>query len=369
MSVKKVLISLGHPAHFQLFKNVIPSLNNKGIKTLIVIRKKDILEDLLKEKKWEYYNILPNERRNGKLNIILSLIQRDLKLLRFCLKEKPDLMIGSTAEITHVGKLLGIPAISVGEDDMDVVPYFYKTVAPFSTCLLFPEVCNMLKWQHKTLKYDSYQELAYLHPTHFTPNKAVVEKYFSVDSPYFILRFSSLAAHHDKGISGISTLMAKKIIDILEPYGNIYITSERKLEEGLEKYRMQINPLEIHHVMAFADIYIGDSQTMAAEAGVLGVPFIRFNDFVGRISYLNELELKYKLGFGIKPENEDELYNRLNELMTLSDRKQIFQDRRLNMLKDKLNTEKLFTWFISNFPLSVTEMKENKSVLNQFYEK
>ena len=42
--------------------------------------------------------------------------------------------------------------------------------------------------------------------------------------------------------------------------------------------------------MAFASLYIGDSQTMAAEAGVLGVPFVRFNDFVGRIGYLRELE-------------------------------------------------------------------------------
>lgn len=51
--------------------------------------------------------------------------------------------------------------------------------------------------------------------------------------------------------------------------------------------------------VAFASLYIGDSQTMAAEAGVLGVPFVRFNDFVGRIRYLRELEDKYRLGFGV----------------------------------------------------------------------
>ena len=55
----------------------------------------------------------------------------------------------------------------------------------------------------------------------------------------------------------------------------------------------------MHHVMAFASLYIGDSQTMAAEAGVLGVPFVRFNDFVGRIGYLRELEDVYELGYGI----------------------------------------------------------------------
>lgn len=53
-------------------------------------------------------------------------------------------------------------------------------------------------------------------------------------------------------------------------------------------------------MMAFASLYIGDSQTMAAEAGILGVPFVRFNDFVGRIGYLRELEDKYELGYRIK---------------------------------------------------------------------
>ena len=79
----------------------------------------------------------------------------------------------------------------------------------------------------------------------------------------------------------------------------IYITSERPLEPQFEKYRIKINPLDMHHVMAFASLDIGDSQTMAAEAGVLGVPFVRFNDFVGRIGYLRELEDTYELGYGI----------------------------------------------------------------------
>ena len=89
------------------------------------------------------------------------------------------------------------------------------------------------------------------------------------------------------------------MIDILAPHGTIYITSERPLEPQFEQYRIRINPLDMHHVMAFASLYIGDSQTMAAEAGVLGVPFVRFNDFVGRIGYLRELEDTYHLGFGV----------------------------------------------------------------------
>ena len=51
---------------------------------------------------------------------------------------------------------------------------------------------------------------------------------------------------------------------------------------SLVKYIINIDPIDIHHIMAYANFHIGDSQTMAAESGVLGIPFIRVNDFVGK---------------------------------------------------------------------------------------
>ena len=38
---------------------------------------------------------------------------------------------------------------------------------------------------------------------------------------------------------------------------------------------MNIDPSDMHHALAFASLYIGDTQTMAAEAAVLGTPSIR----------------------------------------------------------------------------------------------
>ena len=43
---------------------------------------------------------------------------------------------------------------------------------------------------------------------------------------------------------------------VLEPFGTIYITSERPFEPQFEKYRIKINPLDMHHVMAFASLYM-----------------------------------------------------------------------------------------------------------------
>ncbi|MBK7853743.1 MAG: hypothetical protein IPJ79_01455 [Bacteroidetes bacterium] len=66
--------------------------------------------------------------------------------------------------------------------------------------------------------------------------------------------------------------------------------------------------------MYFAHMYIGDSQTMAAEAAVLGTPSIRYNDFVGEISYLEELEHLYQLTFGFKTNNRQGMIDKITEL-------------------------------------------------------
>ena len=191
------------------------------------------------------------------------------------------------------------------------------------------------------------------------------------------MRFASLNAHHDSGIKGINTDIAERLVKILEPFGTIYITSERPLEPQFEKYRIKINPLDMHNVMAFASLYIGDSQTMAAEAGVLGVPFVRFNDFVGRIGYLRELEDVYELGYGIhasvlpadspirrndgslQPSGVEELYKRVEELVAMpsDQRRKLWSERRQTMLSDKIDYAKFLTWFIENYPNSATEVK------------
>ncbi|MDO9153174.1 MAG: DUF354 domain-containing protein [Paludibacter sp.] len=346
----KILIYLGHPAHFHFYKNSIVKWKSAGHTCLILIKKKDVLEDLVQSAGFEYYNILEHGRKDSFIGILVGLLKRSLKLLQYCLKHKPDILTGTSVENSFIGKLLGIPVVNLNEDDAAVVPLYAKLSYPWADVILNPRVCNSGKWDKKAIKYESYHELAYLHPNHFTPNKKIVEKYFSADTPYFIIRLAKLNAHHDHGMKGINDKIAEKIIEILKPHGSIYLTSERPFDCELEQYRINIDPLDMHHVMAFAQIYIVDSQTMAAEAGVLGVPFVRFNDFVGRIGYLNELENHYQLGFGVKTNEPEKLFDVIQMLIALPNREFIFADRRKKMLEDKIDFEKFLTSFIENYP-------------------
>jgi predicted glycosyltransferase len=89
--------------------------------------------------------------------------------------------------------------------------------------------------------------------------------------------------------------------------------------------------------MAMSKMYIGDSQTMAAEAAVLGTPSIRFNDFVGEIGYLEELEYSFGLTFGIRTSNPQKLYDKIDELLALPNLKETFEAKKNKMLSQKID--------------------------------
>jgi predicted glycosyltransferase len=348
----KILFHLGHPAHFHLFKIVIGNLKNSGHQVFILIKKKDVLEELLEQEHMDYFNILPEGRKDSKIGLAVGQIKQDVRMWKFVKKHKPDLLVGTSVAITHVGKLMGIPSINVNEDDAHIVPFYSKMAYPFASVIVSPDPCNNGKWEHKSVHYNGYHELAYLHPNHFQPDREIADQYISTNNPYYILRFAKLGAHHDKGIKGINNEIALEIIELLKSHGRILITSERELIPELEQYRIAINPIHMHHIMAFASLYIGDSQTMAAEAGVLGTPFIRFNDFVDRIGYLNELENKYKLGAGFRSDEVDRLLKAVNEMAQNQQLRDAYKFRRLEMLEDKMDVAQFLTWFIGQYPES-----------------
>lgn len=355
-------IFLGHPAHFHYFKNVAHQLKADGHQVFFAVKEKDILETLMQNAGFEYTKVR-GKRGNGKLAMMFSVLKMDMNIIKFVWKNHIDMMFG-VPPVFGTRVICRKPVLICGEDDARVTPLGAAILFPFTTKIIAPTTCDNWLWEYKSVKYPGYLELGYLHPNNFTPSKAVLEKYdIDPSKPYFVMRFASLNAHHDKGIKGINKEIAERLVKILEPHGTIYITSERPLEPQFEKYRIKINPLDMHHVMAFASLYIGDSQTMAAEAGVLGVPFVRFNDFVGRIGYLRELEDKYELGYGIKASAEgsvDALCERVETLVSMnaSERKSIFAERRAKMLADKIDCAKFLTWFIENYPQSAEQTRK-----------
>lgn len=358
LKTKHFLFYLGHPAHYHMFKHTMNALKKKGHTIEILIKTKDILEHLLKSEGVEYLNILPEGRKDSKFGILIGLLKRDLRLGIHVLRKKPDLLIGSEPSLAQVGIFLNIPSLIFVEDDAHIIPHFAKLTFPFATNIVAPISCDLGKWNRKKIAYHGYQKLPYLHPNQFKPQFEKVEFLKKDNSRYFIIRVSKLNAHHDFGIGGLNLEMLNKIIEKLSLHGQVYISSERNLEPELKKYELKINASDIHHALFFSDMLIGDSQSMAVEAALLGTPSIRFSDFAGKIGVLEELENKYDLTFGISTKEPDALLKKIDALLSLQDMKKNWWTKREKLLNDKIDTGAFFEWLIENYPSSISKIKK-----------
>jgi hypothetical protein len=159
---------------------------------------------------------------------------------------------------------------------------------------------------------------------------------------YAIVRLSALEAHHDRGVQGVSHEFLRALVDGVGRRVRLFVSSEKPLTPEFEPLRLALPPARIHHALAGAAFFLGDSQTMTAEAAVLGTPAFRINDFVGRISYLRELE-EFGLAFGFRPSEERWALETLEGVLALPDRAPVFAERRRKLLAAKIDP---VPWFV-----------------------
>lgn len=356
----KILFYFGHPSQYLFLRNPINILKEKGIGCDLIIKSKDVLEKLLIENKESYINILPEGRSSGRIGILTGLIKRDYRLFKHVKNKHYDLFIGTDPSLAHIGFFKRIPVITVLEDDIHVVPELARITFPFTNLILTPKECQMGIYEKRTIHYNGYMKLAYLHPCRFIKKAAIFKQ------PYFLIRASKLDAYHDTGISGFTGPLLEKIIDLLQAKGLVYISSEGTLEKSLKPHELKINPIEMQNVLANATMLISDSQSMSMEAAMLGVPSIRFSDFAGKISVLEKLETVYGLTFGIPTSSPGKLFKKINDLLSIPDLEIEFNNRRQRMLEDKIDVTAFLVWFIENYPESARVMKENPDYQDRF---
>jgi len=350
---------IAHPSQYYLFKETARNIS-KYNEVFLIYFEKDIVGELVRDENYGLRTFcISAPPKIGKFGFINSFIKKDFELFKILKINKIDLIVGTSIAIAHAAKLVGAKSIIFTEDDVSVIAMSAKLGYPFVNHIVSPTVCNLEGWEHKSIKYNGYQKLAYLHPNIFKADPDIIKKYTNNSANYFLIRFSGLSAHHDIGISGFSKEIAFELIRKLSQHGRVFISSENKLEKEFASYQLKIKSIDIHHILAGARLLVSDSQSMSVEAAMLGVPSIRISDFVGRISVLEELENKYKLTFGLLPSDEKKVFNLADELLSTS--LDIFQARRKRMLSEKIDVRNFITELIGNYPHSLSDYKESKT--------
>lgn len=193
-------------------------------------------------------------------------------------------------------------------------------------------------------------ELTHLHPNYFTPDKSLVASLFDTENKKTVIfRFVSWEASHDIGKAGLSYQHKIALINEVKQYANIWISSESKLPQELEKYRYPLPPEAIHHALAFCDLFIGESATMASECAVLGTPAVYIN--ILALGYINEQDEKYSLVYNFREPTG--LIEKTIEILNNTDKnKSYYQLQQKKLLEDNIDLTDFMVNFIENYPQS-----------------
>lgn len=356
MQSNSYLFELNHPCHAHLFKHVIKSLLEHGHEVDVLLKESALVQAILKAESIPF--ILQGRKGDGLLSKALKQISFTRQIISLHKKNKYTLAIGVSVSIPLASKFSSIKSLVLDDDDKKATPLFAFLAHNNASLLLRPSSLFHEAAAKNKVFYQGYHELSYLHPDIFKPDIGILsEQGLSAREPFFILRLVALKAHHDIGIKGISHKQLLRIINLLSKHGRVIITSESPggLPKGAEA--LKIKPEKIHHLMAYAKMIVSDGQTMCSEAACLGVPSIRINDFVGRISYLEELEKKWKLTFGFKPNEFSQAIAKMSSVV--AGPSDLYKERRDEMVASSINVRDFLLWTIENYPESKRLMKEN----------
>jgi len=317
-------------------------LKDENNEVFVTARNKDITLQLLKEENISY-KLLGNNHP-GLIGKIKNLFEYDYLLYKYSKLVKPDIFIShSSIYAAHVAFLLGKKSITLEDTGNAEQSLFYR---PFTAWIITPD-CLKKNYGKKQIKYKGFHELAYLHPNYFKPDEHFLHKIgIKTDEKISLVRFVSRNSSHDIGVKGLSLYEKIKIVKSLTEFSKVFISSEDKLPRELLKYQIDIPFSQIHHLIYFADLVIGESATMSSEAAILGTPSI-YLDMYGR-HYTDYQEEKYGLVYNFVREkfSVEKALKQAGEILANVNHKTIFRGKADALINDHIDVTQFLFDFI-----------------------
>ena len=355
----KIMIGIDHPKQAHFWKNIIKNLTEDGHDVKILATDKDITLYLMNVYDFDY-EIYGVHQKNMVMKAY-NMMSRTYNALTIARQFKPDIIIAGAPYLAYVGKILG--KVYMDLTDTEHANLNHQLTHPFTDVVCTPACFKKKIKSKKHLTFDGYFELAYLHPNYFRPDPSVLRDLGVGEGDKFtIIRLISWEAFHDTQSKGISTDLLERSIRSFEEYGRVFITSERKLDENLEKYKMDLAPEKLHSALYYASLYFGEGGSTATEAALLGTPSIHVETVTNRsgevmdviqaqhIGIRDELMNKYKIAYTFADQNQ--ALNKAVEILQDNYAKENMKNKIKKLMNEKIDVTKFMTEFIERYPES-----------------
>ena len=306
----RFVVDVLHPIDSHIFHNFIDRLRDRGHEFIVTSRNKECAVELL-----DAFGIpqhVLSSRGRGLLGKVGELMNRTRKLLKLARPFDPDYLISMTGPVIAAASPF-LRARALVLHDNEIPRFVNRAIARLSDAYIVPRGFTDEVGPNQ-VRYEGYQQLAYLHPNVFTPDMEIVRKHGLVsDQPLYVVRFVEMDAYHDVGERGFSYAAKAQLIRRLAGRGRVVITSEEPLPEEFQAFQLSIPFEDIHHVLAYANLLIGESCTMASEAAVLGThAFWIARSWRG---VMNDMSERYGLVHNFSDDQVDAAIDRAEELL------------------------------------------------------
>ncbi len=268
-----------------------------------------------------------------RLSLARELLARDWLALRTVRRYRPDVILTRSPAGVHSGRLTRTPVL-YDTDDGRAVGLLYYSAGPFANLITSP-TATIESYGSNHLKYRGYKELFYLHPCRFTPDPSIREELgVAGGERLFLVRLSAMTASHDFGESGLTLPQVERLLQRLGEAGTVVVSPEAEPPLDMSAIRLSTAPERFHHVLAAADLVVGDSQTVSAEAAVIGTPSLRLSSWADRLPYQLELEQRWNLTRAFEPSQADAFFGELDRMLDdLEGVKKLHRENRRRMLQ------------------------------------
>jgi predicted glycosyltransferase len=328
--VANILIDVGHPAHVHLFRNAARDWQAQGHHILFSALDREMILYLLQT--YGLPHRVTYQRRKGKLALLVELVLRTLATYRIARQFRADLFVSiGNPTVGLPARLMGKPYLAL--TDTEHATEQIMLFKPLATIIATPSVFNR-DLGPKQIRYPGFHELAYLHPDEFTPDPTVLTPLsLAPGDRFFVVRFVAWGASHDIGQSGFNLQEKRDLLRELSHHGRVLLSVEGAVDPEFEPFVTHFSPDIIHHLLAYATLYIGEGGTMVTEAALLGTPALLVNTLTAG----NWFDLRDQYGLlYFYPDGRAALEKAL-ELLKTPNLKEEWAQRRARMLADKIN--------------------------------
>ncbi len=328
----RILVDITHPAHAHFFRHAIRRWQAAGHAVLITSRAKDIAQALLAEFGFEHTPI--GRARPGIAGLAVELVERAGALHRLAGDFRPDVATAVAGTFAVYGMLpRRVPTVVFY--DTEHARFANAITYPLAAAVVTPRAYNRSAGR-RHIRYNGFQELAYTHPSVFTPDPAALAREgLAPGEPFSIVRLVNWGASHDVSDYGVTSL--ESAVSALARHGRVVISSEKPLPAHLQAMQLKGPHTNMLHLQAFARLLFGESATMASECAMLGTPAIFLS--TSRRGYIDELQARYDMVYAFHDPHtgQQEALAKAEALLTDPDVPAAWQRKRAAMLAELID--------------------------------